>query len=128
MSSTKTRRYSHSSLSPCSRYSLLIQLPIRELDPAFQTKTRKYLKDIYYNTDKIEKFKVNCIEKQEQLRKKITDLNIKIKEIKAKIKDSKQEKQEAKERNKELVSKKYAEVITRIRDEARLKLESIYQR
>lgn len=105
-----------------------MQLPIRELDPAFQTKSRKYLKDIYYNTDKIERFKQSCIDKQEQLKKKITDLSAKIKETKAKIKDSKQEKHDAKERNKELVNKKYAEAVARIRDEARLKLEDIYMR
>ena len=83
-----------------------MQLPVRELDPAFQTKTRKYLKDIYYSSDKIERFKLNCVDKQEQLRKRISDLNVRLKEIKAKIKDSKQDKQDSKERHKELVNKK----------------------
>lgn len=58
-----------------------------ELHPQLQNDRQKYLLDVYYDVESILKWKVNCLESQNQLKLKSEKLVTYMKNLKKKIKE-----------------------------------------
>lgn len=84
------------------------------------------LKDIYYSIEKIEAFKLRCIEKDEVLHRKVADVASRLKDIKQSIKDIKIDRQNKNKAVKDNINQVFNSKINRVKDEAAARLDIIY--
>lgn len=86
------------------------------------------LKDIYYSIEKIESFKQRCIEKEDGVHRKVSDVVARLKDIKQSIKEVKAERQTKNKSVKDKINHVFNSKVNRIKDEAFARLESIHKR
>lgn len=104
----------------------LQQLPNTPLHKAFVTESRKTLADVYYPLAKIEIFKTKCIEKEEGLQRKVTEVVTRLKEVKSHIKDAKADRQSKNRVYLEVINQSYNERVNTIREQSYLQLEDMH--
>lgn len=106
--------------------SALQHLTSVELHPALKTDSRRYLKDVYYSIDKIESFKQRCIDKEDVLHKKISDIANRLKDVKQSIKDAKNERQSRNRDIKDTINNVFNIKVNGIKSTSIDRLDSIH--
>lgn len=98
-----------------------------ELHPALRSDSRRYLKDVYYSIDKIEAFKLRCVDKEDQLHRKIGDIASRLKDVKQSIKDAKTERQSLNKQIKDTINNVFNTKVNDLKAEASNRMDGIHE-